>query len=136
MKCRVEWGVTYHSNPNHSLIQEKYNYSRKDNVIPDTLEGLRWIQKEISKFGGDPSQVTILGYSSSAGLITQVSLSPQSIGLFHRLIAISGTVFELPLQNFDEVNRQMALRVGCAKKSTWKAENFKLVLTSEDMARK
>ncbi len=109
-------------------------YSKKN--IPDMLEGLRWIQKDIAKFGGDPSQVTILGYSSSAGLISQVSLSPLSIGLFHRLIPISGTTFQLPLQNFDEVNKLIALGVGCAEESTWKAENFKLVLTSEDMARK
>ncbi len=91
------------------------------------LEGLRWIQKDISKFGGDPSQVTVLGYSSTAAAVSQISLSPLSVGLFHRLIPMSGTVFELPLQNFDDVNKQLAFRVGCAEENTWNTENFKLV---------
>ncbi len=91
------------------------------------LEGLRWIQRHISKFGGDPSQVTILGFSSSGAAVSQISLSPLSVGLFRRLIPMSGTVFQLPLQNFDEVNKQIAFRVGCAEESTWKAEKFRLV---------
>ncbi len=95
-------------------------------TLPDMLEGLRWIQKEISMFGGDPSQVTILGYSSGAVGAIQISLSSLSIGLFHQLIPMS-PVIASPYRNYDEVNKKTAFKVGCAEESTWKADNFKLV---------
>ncbi|KAG5894956.1 hypothetical protein JTB14_023305 [Gonioctena quinquepunctata] len=43
---------------------------------------LRWIQKNIQFFGGDPKKVTIAGHSSGAACVGYHILSPKSTGLF------------------------------------------------------
>lgn len=40
---------------------------KPNNGLDDQKLGLRWIQKHIAGFGGDPSQVTFLGSSAGAG---------------------------------------------------------------------
>lgn len=42
---------------------------KPNNGLDDQKLGLRWIQKHIAGFGGDPSQVTFLGSSAGAGKI-------------------------------------------------------------------
>lgn len=52
--------------------------------------GLRWIQREISSFGGDKDRVTIMGHSAGGIAADLLSLSPETVGLFHQLISMSG----------------------------------------------
>ena len=56
----------------------------------DLAAVLRWVQKNISKFGGDPNRVTIFGVSAGAGLVANLVGSPEARGLFQRGIAQSG----------------------------------------------
>jgi para-nitrobenzyl esterase len=51
---------------------------------------LRWVQKNIANFGGDPKRVTIDGESAGAMLVSAMVGSPEGKGLFHRAIAQSG----------------------------------------------
>jgi carboxylesterase type B len=51
---------------------------------------LKWVQKNIDKFGGDPNNVTIFGESAGGAAIHLLLLSPMSKGLFHKAIAQSG----------------------------------------------
>ncbi|XP_061533546.1 cocaine esterase isoform X1 [Phycodurus eques] len=57
----------------------------------DQVEALRWIQKHIANFGGDPASVTIFGESAGGMSVSLLLLSPLSDGLIHRAIAESGT---------------------------------------------
>ncbi|XP_034108062.1 glutactin [Drosophila albomicans] len=62
--------------------------------IGDILLALNWVQKHISKFGGDPSQVTIFGQSAGAGVTSALLLSPRSSDQqFQRAIVQSGSIF-------------------------------------------
>jgi carboxylesterase type B len=55
----------------------------------DGIAVLRWIQRNIAAFGGDPGRVTIAGQSAGAGAVNFLAMSPLARGLFHRAIAQS-----------------------------------------------
>jgi len=62
------------------------NYGLQDQIL-----ALRWVQAHISQFGGDPDLVTLAGMSAGGASVSYLLLSPQTDGLFHRAIAMSGT---------------------------------------------
>ncbi|XP_049802597.1 esterase FE4-like [Schistocerca nitens] len=71
--------------------------STGDEVVPgnmglkDQTEALRWVQRNIEAFGGDPQKVTILGQSAGGASVHYHVLSPLSKGLFKSAIAMSGS---------------------------------------------
>lgn len=69
------------------------NYKTSNNLgLLDIICGLKWIQKNIKKFGGDPGTITLMGESSGATLISLLPLIDESKGLFKRIIAESGSL--------------------------------------------
>jgi para-nitrobenzyl esterase len=56
----------------------------------DQVAALRWIQRNIQLFGGDPGRVTIMGQSAGAGSAFSLQASPAAKGLFHRIVGMSG----------------------------------------------
>ncbi len=52
----------------------------------DLIQSLKWVQKNIAAFGGDPGRVTIAGQSAGAGNSTALMTSPLAKGLFHQAI--------------------------------------------------
>ncbi|MGC4029778.1 MAG: carboxylesterase family protein [Steroidobacteraceae bacterium] len=58
-------------------------------AIQDQIQALRWIQRNIAAFGGDPSKVTIAGQSAGAGSVLALLVSPQAKGLFRNALVQS-----------------------------------------------
>jgi len=58
----------------------------------DQICALKWIQKNIKNFGGDPEKVTLIGQSAGAGSISLLPLLDGTEGLFKRIIAQSGSL--------------------------------------------
>lgn len=81
-----------------------------NNGLKDQVMALRWVQKNIQQFGGDPGNVTIFGCSAGGGSVHYHLLSPMSAGLFHRAIAMSGAVLN-PWALVEEP-RDRAFRLG------------------------
>jgi para-nitrobenzyl esterase len=52
----------------------------------DQFAAMRWVQRNIGAFGGDPHQITILGESAGGGSVLVHLVSPMSRGLFQRAI--------------------------------------------------
>lgn len=61
--------------------------------LKDQRLALRWVQRNIRKFNGDPSHVTLFGHSAGAISCHYHLFSPSSSGLFHKAILLSGSVF-------------------------------------------
>nr|XP_034826278.1 venom carboxylesterase-6-like isoform X1 [Maniola hyperantus] len=68
-----------------------------NNGLKDQVAALKWVQRNIASFGGDPKSVTIAGCSVGSMSVMLHMISPMSKGLFHRGISISGSpIFAFP----------------------------------------
>jgi para-nitrobenzyl esterase len=56
----------------------------------DQIAALKWVQRNIGRFGGDPGNVTIFGESAGGVSCGVLLVSPLAKGLFHRAILESG----------------------------------------------
>ncbi len=57
----------------------------------DIVKALEWIRDNISRFGGDPNEVTIGGQSGGGGKVSTLLAMPSAKGLFKRAIVQSGS---------------------------------------------
>jgi carboxylesterase type B len=90
---------------NHDVVLVTINYrlgpfgflSTGDAAAPgnaaiwDQIEALKWVQKNIRYFGGDPNRVTIFGESAGGFAVGALVVTNKAKGLFHRAITQSGS---------------------------------------------
>lgn len=61
-----------------------------DYGLEDQQAALRWVHNNVSKFGGNPRNVTIFGESAGGSSVCDQIASPTARGLFERGISVSG----------------------------------------------
>ena len=73
-----------------ALTGESLHHSSGNYGLLDQLAALSWVHENISRFGGDPDQITVMGHSAGAVDICLLMASPLAAGLFQRAILESG----------------------------------------------
>jgi para-nitrobenzyl esterase len=84
--------------------------------LMDQQAALRWVQRNIRGFGGDPGDVTVFGESAGGLSVLSQLASPGARGLFQRAIVESGTyqLTQQPLAAAEAAGKAFAAKAGCA----------------------
>ena len=78
------------------LTRESPRHASGNYGLMDQIAALRWVHDNIARFGGDPRNVTVFSQSAGAVDATVLMTSPLAAGLFHKVIAESGTATRNP----------------------------------------
>jgi para-nitrobenzyl esterase len=81
----------------HPLLSKESESGVSGNYLfLDIIYSLKWVQRNIEAFGGDPDNITIFGESGGGGKVGVMMASPLAKGLFQKAICESGTAVIVP----------------------------------------
>lgn len=89
--------------------------------VMDQIAALRWVQRNIAAFGGDPANVTLFGESAGGVDVLVLMSAPSARGLFAKAIAESpgGVWYPLPkLADAEAEGQKAAVKAGLAAGAT------------------
>jgi len=109
----------------HPLLTEESGINASGNYGQlDLIAALKWVQRNIAAFGGDPNNVTIFGESGGGAKTHNLMVSPLAKGLFHRAIIESGVwaiaesvtppLAASSLKKAEEMGEKLAAKLGVA----------------------
>lgn len=90
----------------------------------DQIAALRWIRENISAFGGDPKQITVMGFESGALSISLLAACEQAKGLFQKAFVFHGS--PMAAYGTPEVSRELAKKLLQETSTTTMAELSRL----------
>jgi para-nitrobenzyl esterase len=107
----------------HPLLSKESPHKSSGNYLfLDLIAALKWVQKNIADFGGNPDNVTIFGESGGGAKVANMMASPLAKGLFHRAICESGTALggfapSVSLKKMEAAGEKLFTKLGVTKES-------------------
>jgi para-nitrobenzyl esterase len=83
----------------------------------DIVAALEWIRDNISNFGGDPGNVTIMGQSGGGAKVSTLTAMPSAKGLFHKAVVLSGASLQAGDKEYSEKLGAYVLNAAGLKRS-------------------
>jgi para-nitrobenzyl esterase len=78
-------------------------YEASGNVgMLDIVAALEWVRDNITNFGGDPGNVTIMGQSGGGAKVCTLTAMPSAKGLFHKAVVLSGASLQSGEKEYSE----------------------------------
>ncbi|CAH2244190.1 jg7430 [Pararge aegeria aegeria] len=99
-----------------------HDISAPGNVgLKDIVMALKWIQRNIRIFGGDPTNVTLFGSGTGGSMVHFMMLSPMATGLFHKAIMQSSSALNrwALAKNPSQAVLQLAEQLGINKTNNY-----------------
>jgi para-nitrobenzyl esterase len=94
---------------NLAAFGDKFALSGNAGML-DLVAALEWVRDNISNFGGDPGNVTLIGQSGGGGKISTLMAMPTAKGLFHRAILQSGSLLTTATMESSNDNAEILLK--------------------------
>ena len=102
----------------------------------DIIEALRWVQSNISLFGGDPSNVTVFGESAGGHNVLSLLVSKQAKGLFHKAITQSGYTTSIDATSAYKPNQETHTSNHASSNIVNKILKQKLIIKEQELINK
>lgn len=83
----------------------------------DQIQALKWVQQNITRFGGDSTRVMLFGESGGAVDVSLLLTSPLAAGLFHRALIQSGAPIAKNYADAEAAGLAYAQKRGCGSGS-------------------
>jgi para-nitrobenzyl esterase len=113
------------------LTAESEHHSSGNYALLDQIAALRWVQKNIAHFGGDPNNATIFGQSAGGASVAMHMASPLSRGLFQHAIGQSGGISGgVPLAQAEQAGLRFAESLGAHSIAELRAKPAAAVLSA------
>jgi para-nitrobenzyl esterase len=95
---------------------EKFEASGNVGML-DLVAALEWVRDNISNFGGDPGNVTIMGQSGGGAKVSTLTAMPSAKGLFHKAVVLSGATTKTGEKDYAEKQGEYILKEAGLKPS-------------------
>jgi para-nitrobenzyl esterase len=119
----ISYRVNIFGNLAHPELTAASGHNASGNyALMDQIAGLKWIQRNIAAFGGDPGNVTVMGQSAGAEALDVLQSSPLARGLYAKVAALSGG-YQGPFASHLQTRAQMEAK-GVSLQQAMKAKSI------------